>query len=165
MQFQELFNKVDTFNNDHSFSDVIKSNSVPEFNKKNYRGNQHEMDQFNWQMQYIDYKKKINDAKKGFVEKEYTEMESVNDVQNVLKNEQFSKPWGRMNDFYKKIKLKEYIQLLIQQQKIEESKQKGYINYLYKKLSEKKLKLKKDIEYDNENQVIISIPCLDSKLK
>ena len=133
MQFQELFNKVDTFNNDHSFSDVIKSNAVPEFNKKNYRGNQHEMDQFNWQMQYIDYKKKINDAKKGFVEKEYTEMESVNDVQNVLKNEQFSKPWGRMNDFYKKIKLKEYIQLLIQQQKIEESKQKGYINYLYKK--------------------------------
>ena len=130
MQFQELFNKVDTFNNDHSFSDVIKSNAVPEFNKKNYRGNQHEMDQFNWQMQYIDYKKKINDAKKGFVEKEYTEMESVNDVQNVLKNEQFSKQ-GK-DDFYKKIKLKEYIQLLIQQQKIEESKQKGYINYLYK---------------------------------
>ena len=31
---------------------------------------------------------------KGFVEKEYTEMESVNDVQNVLKNEQFSKPLG-----------------------------------------------------------------------
>ena len=57
MEFQELFNKVDTFNNDHSLTSVIKSNTVPEFNKKDYRGNQYEMDQFNWKMQYIDYKK------------------------------------------------------------------------------------------------------------
>ena len=34
MEFQELFNKVDTFNNDHSLTSVIKSNTVPEFNKK-----------------------------------------------------------------------------------------------------------------------------------
>ena len=107
MEFEELFDKVDNFNNNHQYSDAIKSNNVPEFNKKNYNGNQHEMDQFNWKMQYIDYKKKINDAKKGFVEKEYQEMNSLNDIQDVLKNEQYSKPWGRMNDYCRKIKLQE----------------------------------------------------------
>ena len=165
MEFQELFNKVDTFNNDHSLTSVIKSNTVPEFNKKDYRGNQYEMDQFNWKMQYIDYKKKINDAKKGFVEKEYSEMDSVNDIQTILRNEQYAKPWGRMNDYCRKVKLQEYIDILVNERKIDDSKKNAYLRYLYKKLSEKKLKLKKEIEYDHENQVVVSIPCLDSKLK
>lgn len=165
MEFQELFNKVDAFNNDHSLTQVIKSNAVPEFNKKDYRGNQYEMDQFNWQMQYIDYKKKVNDAKKGLVEKEYAEMESVNDIQTILRNEQYSKPWGRMNDYCRKVKLQEYIDILVKEGKIQEDKKNGYLNYLYKKLREKKLKLKKEIEYNTDNQCIISIPCLDSKLK
>ena len=53
----QMFTEVDNFNNSHTYTDVIKTNSVPEFNKKDYRGNQHEMDNFNWQMQYVNYKK------------------------------------------------------------------------------------------------------------
>lgn len=165
MEFEQMFTKVDNFNNSHTYTDVIKTNSVPEFNKKDYKGNQHEMDNFNWQMQYVDYKKKINDAKKGITVKEYSEMDSVNDIQTVLRNEQYSKPWGRMNNYCRKVKLQEYINSLCVDGKIEDTKKPAYLNYLYKKLNDNKLKLKKDIEYDNETQVIISIPCLDSKLK
>jgi len=57
MEFEQMFTEVDNFNNSHTYTDVIKTNSVPEFNKKDYRGNQHEMDNFNWQMQYVNYKK------------------------------------------------------------------------------------------------------------
>ena len=160
-----MFDKVDTFNNNHTYSEIIKSNAVPEFNKKNYRGNQHEMDNFNWKMQYIDYKKKINDAKKGFVEKVYSQMDSVNDIQVVLRNAQYSKPWGRMNNYCRKVKLQEYINSLCIKGKIEDSKKSAYLKYLYNKLKDNKLKLKRDIQYDNENQMIISIPCIDSKLK
>jgi len=165
MEFQQLFTKVDNFNNNHTYTDIIKSNSVPEFNKKNHRGNQHEMANFNWKMQYIEYKKKINDAKKGFVEKVYEEMDSVNDIQTILKNEQYSKPWGRMNNYCRKVKLQEYMDTLCLTGRVEESKKPAYLKYLYTKLNDNKLKVKKDIQYDSDKQVIVSIPCIDSKLK
>ena len=80
MEFGELFNKVDNFNNNHQFVDSIRENKLPEFKKKDYRGNQYEMDQFNWQIQYAEYKKKVNDSIKGIVQKEY-EADSAKNVQ------------------------------------------------------------------------------------
>ena len=165
MEFGELFNKVDNFNNNHQFVDSIRENKLPEFKKKDYRGNQYEMDQFNWQIQYAEYKKKVNDSKKGIVQKEYEAMDSLDDVQSKLNDEQFSKPWGRMSEYCKKVKLQEYISELVSEGKITSEKQDAYVKYLYRKLSEKKLKTKKDIEYDSQTQKVVSIVCVDSKLK
>tara|TARA_B100000925_G_scaffold14099_1_gene9854 strand:- start:63 stop:560 length:498 start_codon:yes stop_codon:yes gene_type:complete len=164
MEFSELLDKLDNFNNSHQYIDKIKENKLPEFDKKDYRGNQYEMDQFNWQIQYAEYKKKVNDSKKGIVQKEYEEMESIDDIQTKLNNEQFSKPWGRMSEYCKKVKLQEYIINLVNEGKIPDQKQDAYVKYLYKKLSQKQLKTKKDIEYNSETQVIVSIQCVDSKL-
>lgn len=165
MEFAELINKVDQFNNNHQYVDEIVNNKLPEFNKKDYRGNQYEMDQFNWQIQYAEYKKKVNDAKKGIVKKEYEELDNIDAVQSKLSDEQFSKPWGRMSEYCRKVKLQEYIIELVNEGKIPKEKQNAYIKYLYKKLAEKLLKTKKQIEYDPETKMIISIECVDKKLK
>ena len=165
MEFEQLLKRIQTFNNSESNINNILQNKLPENNAKNYRGNQYEMDQFNWQMQYMEYKKKLNDEKKQIRRVELEEVDTLDNLQDRLKIEQFSKPWGRMNPYCKKTKLTEYVQEYIDQGKINLDQKNIYTAYLYKKLKNGLLKTKKEIEYDSDTQKIISIKCLDNKLK
>ena len=51
MEFEQLLKRIQTFNNSESNVNNILQNKLPENHAKNYRGNEYEMDQVNWQKQ------------------------------------------------------------------------------------------------------------------
>ena len=175
MDFAILVRKIDNFNNvldkqakpceNSSNINVILKNKVPDIKKENYRGNQYEMDQFNWELQKKEYYNKMRRERLGRKEKETTEVESVYTLQDILTKDQYSKKWNKLDLFCKKEKFKQYIKKLTAEQLIEKDEEKLYLNYLYKMLNKKVLTKASEVDYSIDLQKIIKIPILDKKIK
>ena len=79
---------------------------------------------------------------------------------NITETEEYyKKPWNKLNIIHKKIKIKEFINNL----PINKENKKNVIAKLLKLLTNKKINKNKEIEYDNVNGKIISIPLLKCK--
>lgn len=79
---------------------------------------------------------------------------------NITETEEYyKKSWNKLNIIHKKIKIKEFINNL----PINKDTKKNIIANLLSLLSNKKINKNKDIEYDNINGKIISIPMLKCK--
>lgn len=179
MEFSVLLTKIDEFNNyknstkidpDDTYSEssklkTILTNSIPEFDKKNYRGNQYELDQFNWEIQKAEYFSKLRKERLGIKKKKSTEVDNLEELQTLLANDQYSKKWNKLDLYCKKQKFKEYIKHLIMENKIDIDEEKIYLNYLFKMLTKKVLTKGTAVDYDIEKQLIIKIPILDDKIK
>jgi len=170
MDFDNLVTKISNFNNSDILektnrTEIILKNTVPHVKKPNYRGNQYELDQFNWELQKKEYFSKMRKERLGRIDKETKEIETVDKLQYMLTQDQYSKKWHKLDLFCKKQKFKEYIKILRTDGKIEEGEEKLYLNYLFKMLSKKILTKGAEVEYDIENKKINSIPILDKKIK
>ena len=173
MEFEKLASKIDEFNklsNNTSSENLDKlnlilNNKVPIVKKENYRGNQYELDQFNWELQKKEYYARIRKEKLGRTEKETTEVESVDKLQNMLEKDQYNKKWNKLDLYCKKQKFKEYINDLRNSSLIEEGEEKLYLNYLFKMLTKKVLTKSSEVDYDIQRQKITNIPILDKKIK
>lgn len=170
MDFDKLVKRLDSFNNGSNCDttkevNIILKNSVPIVKKENYRGNQYELDQFNWELQKKEYYSKMRRERLGRVQKESKEVETVDKLQNILTKDQYSKKWHKLDLFCKKQKFKQYIKSLITEGKIEKEEEKLYLNYLFKLLTKKILSKGGEVDYDIESQKIKSIPILDKKNK
>ena len=90
------------------------------------------------------------------VKKEYDNHKSAEEIHAILEKQQFFKPWSRLDKYCRKIKIKEYINLLINKGGFD----KGF-DFYYKDLifllDKKKLNSKKEILYDSEKGEIIKI--------
>lgn len=71
----------------------------------------------------------------------------------------YKKPWNKLNIIHKKIKIKEFINNL----NIEKKEKQNLINKFILLVNEKKITKKNDINYDEDNGVITSIPLLKHK--
>jgi hypothetical protein len=84
---------------------------------------------------------------------EKSENKAQQQINNMHKNidlAQMQKPWGKMPDYYKELKIKEYA-----------SDNSELLEKLLKAFEEGKLKTAKKVNYDNVNCKIISIPSFD----
>ena len=97
------------------------------------------------------------------------ENDSVTDTENLtitisdsvnINDDYYKKHWNKLNIVHKKIKIKEFINNL----EITKVKKKELIEILLKLLNNKKLNKNENIEYDNINGKIISIPMLNVKI-
>lgn len=172
MEFSLLVKKINSFNSndDNSTSslnhiDKILTNKVPHLKNSNFRGNQYALDQFNWELQKAEYYSRMRKEKLGIKKKEQTNIDTLDNLQSMLLDDQYSKKWNKLDLFCKKQKFKEYLKKLIIEKKIEEIEEKLYLNYLNKMLDKKILTKSTEVEYSVEDKKIIAIPILDKKIK
>lgn len=85
---------------------------------------------------------------------------SIVNSDNITETEEYyKKHWNKLNIIHKKIKIKEFINNL----PINKESKKNIITKILTLLNNKKINKNKDIEYDNINGKIISIPILKCK--
>ena len=142
MEFEEVIKKISIFNEDNNHEKIVIDNNVPE-PSKDLRGNSYDLEQFNWQIGYANYKQKVRNAKKGLKEKVFNEFENIHSIQDQLKINEFSKDWNKMNIPCKKIKISEYLDNLLNKNKINKAEhdnlKKKYFIQLHNKLLKKKM--------------------------
>jgi len=140
MEFEEIKKKIKKFNNNDSDS----KNIVEE--KKNYRGNQHDLTTFIQRVSFEDYKKKM---KKTYIQKNEKVFSDANEIQKMLEQNQYKKKWGRLDNYCKKMKIKEYLNNMINNGDLNTNNYDKYFNSCMNRVRNKKLNKKNEIEYDD----------------
>ena len=161
MEFSELVKRINkfnsTFNENKDNNEIILNNKLPKMSK-DIKGNEYELNQHNWKLGFYRYKQKLNDAKKGIVKKELSEENSLEDVFGRLNNVELDKEWNKIKYEYKKKLINDYLDKI----KLDDIVLKQIKLALHKGINEKTLK-QKDINYDQTNKKIKSIPFLEKK--
>ena len=124
--------------------------------KADYKGNQNDLNKFMSRVAYLDYCKSIRKTGRQTVKKEYNQFDSANDIHAQLEKQQFLKPWSRLDDYCKKIKIKEYINDKINKGEFDKDFNYYFIEF-NKLLEKKKLHKKNEISYDSKNGIILKI--------
>ena len=83
MEYNQLKSKIDDFNKSKQNSHKIKP--------KNIRGNQYELEQFNYKMKKNKYIQTIRNEQKGFLVRETDNLDSIDSIYNNLEKFSFSK--------------------------------------------------------------------------
>ena len=152
MEFTTLVKDIADFNNDSSHKNIILNNSLPDTDK-DIKGNQHELNQYNWTVSVYKYRKDINDAKKGIKIKKTDEIDSIDQVQDKLQKYEFSKGWSRMNTVCKKIKITEYVDDLLNKNLINKILYDEIKIKLLNRINNNLIK-NKDISYDKDTFIV-----------
>jgi len=133
--------------------------------KKEYRGNQHELDSYISTMKYLEYKKNIrkNIQQSKVVSNENT-FSDESSIQAHFETTQYKKKWSRLDSYLKLKKIEEYVKNLITTNRIKECDYKRFIALLKIKLNNKQLNKKNEISYDETNGIILDIPLMSKLL-
>ena len=124
--------------------------------KDDYKGNQNDLNKFMSRVAYLDYCKSIKKNGRQNIKKEYNQFDSANDIHAQLEKQQFLRPWSRLDDYCKKIKIKEYIKNKINNGEFDKEFN-YYVTEFNSLLGKKKLHKKNEISYDSKNGVILKI--------
>tara|TARA_B100000941_G_C28456152_1_gene528043 strand:- start:154 stop:645 length:492 start_codon:yes stop_codon:yes gene_type:complete len=137
-------NKFNNVKNEIDFTE--KKTNIPE---KMYRGNQHDLDTYLNTIKYMEYKKKLrkNVRQSKEISSENT-FNNLDDIHKHLEKNQFNCKWSRLDNYLKKIKLKEYINAQIKDDKLCQSKKEEVFKKLINLLNKKKLNKSTEIVYD-----------------
>ena len=146
---KELQKDIAEFNN----AEVIE---IKKTYNANYKGNQNDLNKFMSQIAYLDYVRSTKKNKRQTVKKEYNNNKNAHEIHAILEKQQFLKPWGRLDNYCKKIKIKEFINLLITKGQLDKNFD-FYYKDLINLLEKKKLNSKKEILYDSEKGEILKI--------
>ena len=113
-------------------------------------------------------KNKINVTLPQIVEEPVNIADLVDNTTEITETEQtsitddfvYKKPWNKLNSVHKAIKIKEFINAM----SIDDIEMKKHLrNQLIDMIKKKKLTKKNDVEYDQVNGRILSIPALQYK--
>ena len=85
MNYNQLKKKINDFNQ-------IKNNLETDSKPKNIRGNQYELEQFNFKMKKNKYIQTIRNEQKGFLVRDTDNLDSIESVYDNLDVSSFSKP-------------------------------------------------------------------------
>jgi len=101
--------------------------------------------------------KQIKDAEQNSSTKQSVDEKKSNELFDGLRNCIYKKPWARLPEFHKIVKVKEYVLSL----KIQDKKQKQQLyDNLVKGIKEKKLTKKNNVVYDSDKGIITQINCV-----
>lgn len=127
--------------------------------QKEYRGNQYELDQFKNKISYMEYKKLNAKNKKQLTVKNNVDLvETFDELEAKLLDNQFKKKWTKLDIYSKKVKLKEYLEELYKKNELTEDQYELIYKQLETLIIEKKLSKKTDILYNETNGKITEIP-------
>jgi len=131
--------------------------------KKEYRGNQHDLDTYLNTINYMEYVKnnKKNGRKTQVISHENT-FSDITSLQEHFETNQYMKKWSRLDLFLKKNKIKEFLEIKVKDNVIPSDKKDHYFKLLTNLLNNKKLNKKSEIVYDENNGYIIDIPIFKS---
>ena len=149
MNYNQLKKKINDFNQ-------IKNNLETDSKPKNIRGNQYELEQFNFKMKKNKYIQTIRNEQKGFLVRDTDNLDSIESVYDNLDVSSFSKPWHKINNFHKKQLIIDFLDNRLKKSEIDIEKYKDLKLSLFTLLEEKKLN-KKIVEYDMEKHLIKNI--------
>ena len=122
---------------------------TPITNHKNYK-----LDQHKWKQQYINYKRNLRKDPTGENTKSFNVFQNNNDLSDFLKKNEYKKKWNRLDNYQKKVKVKEYLRQLVDLDELSIEKSKLLIIKFDILINSKKLK---KVDYDSENCKIVSI--------
>tara|TARA_B110000211_G_scaffold233907_1_gene301567 strand:- start:1106 stop:1585 length:480 start_codon:yes stop_codon:yes gene_type:complete len=156
MNFNEITHSLDTFNNMNMVNKIDRTTYVDKS-----KGNQYELDQFNWTMKCRNYRQKMRHISHGFKVKVYDNVSSLDKVQQMLYKSEVSQSWTRLEKQYKLEKISDYIDTL----GFTGDKLKQIKTYIYTAFKENKLKSSKSVIYNKNECKIISIPVVKEYIK
>ena len=154
MDFLEIVESIDTFNN----LNIVNKIERPVYVDKR-KGNQYELDQFNWTMKCRNYRQNIKKLSKGI--KQYEEVESIDKLQELLYKNDLSQSWSRLEKKHKLEKLSEYLSNL----DIKREHLKKIKVFTYTKFKKGKFKSSKSVIYDKEEHLIKEIPLVNTYIQ
>ena len=131
--------------------------------KKEYRGNQHDLDTYLNTINYMEYVKnnKKNGRKTKVISHENT-FSDISSLQEYFETNQYMKKWSRLDLFLKKNKIKEFLEKKVNDEVISDNKKEHYFRLLTNLLNNKKLNKKSEVVYDENNGYIVDIPIFKS---
>jgi hypothetical protein len=128
---------------------------------KEYRGNQYDLDQFKNKLSYMEYQKLNAKHKKQVAVKNNVELvNTIDELEAKLLENQFKKKWTKLDNYSKKVKLKEYTNELCVKKELSDDQSLLVYTQLEKLVLEKKLSKKTDIVYNETTGKIIEIPAM-----
>jgi len=135
-------------------------NIVPEEkNKVIVEGSRYILEQHLWKQQSINYKKDLRKYVDGKpIDYNITDQTTLD---KIISENDYKKPWGRLDKYQRKVKTREYIDFLVDTGLIDTYSKKDLILSIYKLINENKLCKNNQILYDKELCKIDKIYCLD----
>jgi hypothetical protein len=162
LNFKKQIDKLNSYSNiSTEYNSInIKNTDNEQKNKhKEYRGNQYELDQFKNKISYMEYKKLNAKNKKQLIVKNNVDLvETVDELEAKLLDNQFKKKWTKLDIYSKKVKLKEYLDDLYKKNELTEVQFELIYKQLETLIIEKKLSKKTDILYNETIGKITEIP-------
>jgi len=142
MKIPELIKSIEEFNSSKQV------NTIP---KKNFRGNQYALNQFNWELKKREYFRKIKNERMGIKVREVKKVSNLDEVQKQLHKNRFTKDWKKLDKNSKLQKISEYLKSLMGNYE-DKKKIKEEVYSLFRKG-----KLKDNVNYDKHNMKIVKI--------
>ena len=157
---KQLQNNIQRFNSMEEDNNLLQP--VTQI-KKEYRGNQHDLDTYLNTINYMEYVKSTrkNGRKTQALIHENT-FTDISSIQDHFETNQYMKKWSRIDLFLKKNKIKEFLENKVKEEVIIKDKKEHYFKLLINLLYNKKLNTKSQIIYDENNGYIIDIPIFKS---
>jgi hypothetical protein len=121
--------------------------------KKEYRGNQYELDQFIYRQSQIKYFASIAKNKKHEVVRNHKEFDS-----EAFERTRYLKKWHRVDEFAKQVVIKKYLDELVVRELISAEQKKMLLQQALDLVREKQLK---KVDYDETAGVLYEIKQLD----
>ena len=140
-----------------------EDNYQPE--KRVLNGNMHQLNQHKWKQQYINYKRDLKKFPDGQKKITYEVVESNDDLMDIISKNEFKVKWGKLDAYLRKKKIDEYVNTLLEQNKIDTKDSIKLKRDLKVLVGHGKLKKSSEVDYDIENTCIKSIKCLKIKDK
>ena len=126
--------------------------------KKIIGGNTYALEQFSRKQNYLTYKRSIKKNPEGLnTETNYNILESNNMLENFIEENDYKKPWNRLDKYQKKQKITEYIDILINDNKLNKELKNKLIKDVIDTINIKK---SFKIDYDKDNKIITDIKLL-----
>jgi hypothetical protein len=124
---------------------------VPTTPKKDYRGNQHDLDQFNYRQSQIQYYASLSKTKK--------DIRPVEKVMVQFNHEEFDKrrylkKWNRLDDYAKQVVAKTYLEKLLATERITQQEYTRLVKEVRQMIVKRELKR---VEYDEGSGILYEI--------
>ena len=156
MNFKDIHSSIETFN---------KLNIVNNIDKPIYidrsKGNRYELQQFNWTMKQRNYRQKMKKLSRGVKIKQVDNVDSLDELQKIIRKNELSQNWSRLEKTTKLKKLSQYLDKL----DVKKAHLKLIKIFTYTKFKEGKLKSSKSVLYDKIEFNIEKIPLVEEYIK
>ena len=152
----DIRNNIITLNS--SLNSII--DNIPEKKViKNIQGNKYELSQFQFKVSSLNYKRNIM-KNIGRNPEKINKVDNMDELSKIIQQNDYKKSWNKLDNFQKKIKINQYVNLLESKGLVKDELIPLLRNQLLTKLKNNKLKSKKIVNYDENILTIKNISIL-----